>query len=60
MVQVKEVAVIGDIVGSLVGPITGLLDKVVEDKDKKAQLAHEIATMAERQAHAIAIAQIEV
>ena len=55
MVQVKEVAVIGDIVGSLVGPITGLLDKVVEDKDKKAQLAHEIATMAERQAHAIAI-----
>ena len=51
---------IGGIVGSLVGPITGLLDKVVEDKDKKAQLAHEIATMAERQAHAIAIAQIEV
>lgn len=45
---------------ALIGPVTGLLDKFVEDKDQKARLAHEIATMAERQAHEIAMAQIEV
>lgn len=45
---------------SLIGPVTGLLDKFVEDKDQKARLAHEIATMAEKQAHEVALAQIEV
>ena len=45
---------------ALIGPVTGLLDKFVEDKDQKARLAHEIATMAERQAHEVAMAQIEV
>tara|TARA_E500000318_G_scaffold77052_1_gene71791 strand:+ start:485 stop:880 length:396 start_codon:yes stop_codon:yes gene_type:complete len=44
----------------LIGPVTGLLDKFVEDKDQKARLAHEIATLAERQSHEIAKAQIEV
>jgi len=44
----------------LIGPVTGLLDKFIEDKDQKAKLAHEIATLAERQAHEIAKAQIEV
>jgi hypothetical protein len=44
----------------LIGPVTGLLDKFVEDKDQKARLAHEIATMAEKQAHEAALAQIEV
>ena len=36
--------------GNLVGPVTGLLDKFIEDKDQKNKLAHEIATMAEKQA----------
>lgn len=45
---------------ALIGPISGLLDKFVEDKDQKARLAHEIATMAEKQAHELALAQIEV
>lgn len=45
---------------ALIGPVTGLLDKFVEDKDQKARLAHEIATMAEKQAHQLALAQIEV
>ena len=45
---------------ALIGPVTGLLDKFVEDKDQKAQLAHEIATMAEKQAQELALAQIEV
>ena len=34
---------------ALIGPVTGLLDKFIEDKDQKAKLAHEIATMAEKQ-----------
>lgn len=45
---------------ALIGPVTGLLDKFVEDKDQKAKLAHEIATMADRHAHDNAMAQIEV
>jgi hypothetical protein len=45
---------------ALIGPVTGLLDKVIEDKDQKAKLAHEIATMAEKQAHEAAMAQVEV
>jgi hypothetical protein len=44
----------------LIEPVTGLLDKVIEDKDQKAQLAHELATMADRHAQDLALAQIEV
>jgi hypothetical protein len=45
---------------ALIGPVSEILDKFIEDKDQKAALAHEIATMAEKQAHEIALAQIEV
>ena len=48
------------IVASLIGPVTGLLDKFVEDKDAKNALAHEIATLAQKQAHESALAQLEV
>lgn len=44
---------------ALIGPVTGLLDKFIEDKDQRAKLAHEIATMAEKQMHEQAIGQIE-
>ena len=44
----------------LVTPIAKLLDKVIPDADERSLLAHEIATLAERQAHAIAKAQINV
>ncbi len=44
----------------LIGPVTHLLDKFVEDADTKAKLAHDIATMSERHAHNLAMAQIEV
>ncbi len=33
------------LVGQLIGPVTGLLDKFIEDKDQKNLLAHEIATL---------------
>tara|TARA_Y100001937_G_scaffold126033_1_gene194269 strand:+ start:493 stop:867 length:375 start_codon:yes stop_codon:yes gene_type:complete len=45
---------------ALIGPATQILDKFIEDKDQKAKLAHEIATMAERHVQEIAIQQIEV
>ena len=48
------------ILSSLIGPATKLLDKVIEDKDQKNALAHEIATMAERHAQELAKGQLEV
>jgi len=45
---------------SLIGPVTGLLDKFIEDKDQKAKLAHEIATMSEKHAQELAMGQLEV
>ena len=45
---------------ALIGPVTGLLDKFIEDKDQKNKLAHEIATMADKHSHEIAKAQIDV
>lgn len=48
------------LLGQLIGPVTGLLDKFIEDKDQKNALAHEIATLAEKQAHEAAMAQVQV
>jgi hypothetical protein len=45
---------------TLIGPVTGLLDKFIEDKDQKAKLAHEIATMSEKHAQELAKGQLEV
>ena len=48
------------IIEALIAPVSGILDKFVPDADTKAKLAHEIATMAERHAQEIALAQIAV
>ena len=45
---------------ALIGPVTGLLDKFIPDADERARLAHEIATMSERQAQELAKGQLEV
>jgi len=45
---------------ALIGPVTGLLDKFIEDKDQKAKLAHELSTMAERHAQELAKGQLEI
>jgi len=45
---------------ALIGPVTGLLDKFIEDKDQKAQLAHEIATMSERHMQEQIMGQLEI
>ena len=47
-------------IDKLIGPVTGLLDKFVEDKDQKAKLAHEVATMAQRHAQELSKGQLEV
>ena len=44
----------------LISPVADLLGKFVPDQTEKLKLAHEIATLTEKQAHSIAIAQIEV
>jgi len=48
------------IIASLIGPVTGILDKVIPDSDMKAKLAHEIATMSDQHAQQLALAQVEV
>ena len=47
-------------IDKLIGPVTGLLDKFIEDKDQKARLAHDLATMADQHAQELAKAQLEV
>ena len=49
-----------NLLNSLIGPATQILDKFVEDKDQKAKLAHELATMADSLAHEQNLAQIQV
>ena len=46
------------LITSLIGPVTGLLDKWIPDADTKQKIAHEIATLSERNAQEIAVAQI--
>jgi len=47
------------LISSLVAPVSGLLDKFIEDKDQRALLAHEIATLAEKQAQEQITGQIK-
>lgn len=49
-----------ELLTGLIGPISGLLDKVITDKDAAAKLAHEILTMADRYAQEMMLAQIAV
>ena len=45
---------------SLIQPVGDILDKVIPDQDLKRKLSHEIATMSEKHAQQLALAQIEV
>lgn len=47
-------------IDKLIEPVSDILGKFIQDKDKRAALAHEIATMSERHAQEIALAQIGV
>ena len=48
------------LLNSLIGPATELAGKFIQDKDKAAQLAHELATMSEKIASEQALAQLEI
>ena len=48
------------ILGSLLGPATELLDKVIPDADEKNRIAFELSTMAERHAQELAKGQLEI
>jgi len=48
------------LIASLIGPVTGILDKVIPDSDMKAKLAHEIATMSDSHAQQALLAQLEI
>ena len=47
-------------IDKLIEPVSGLLGKVIKDKDQAAKLAHEIAMMGEKHAQEIALQQIEI
>ena len=48
------------ILGSLLGPATELLDKVIPDADEKNRIAFELSTLAERHAQELAKGQLEI
>lgn len=48
------------IVNALIGPIAGLLDKLIPDKDARERMAHEIAMTVESQLHEQSMGQLEV
>ena len=45
---------------ALIGPVSNLLGKFIEDKDMKNKLAHEVATMAENHAQELAKGQLAI
>ena len=49
-----------NMIQALIAPATKLLGKFIEDADTKNKLAHEISTMAEKHAQALALEQIKV
>lgn len=47
-------------IASLIAPITGLLDKWIPDADTKQEIAFKLATMSERHAQELSVAQIKL
>jgi len=45
---------------SLISPVSNLLERFIPDADTKQKLAHEIATLSDRHAQELAVAQIEL
>lgn len=48
------------ILSSLIEPVTGIISEFVVDKDKAAELAYKISTLAATQAHEQSLGQLEV
>ena len=47
-----------ELLSDLIGPVIGIINKVVQDKDEAARLAHEIIPMAGRHAQELAVDQM--
>lgn len=45
---------------ALIPAVSGILDKFIPDADTKNKLAHDLATMADKHAQELALAQLEV
>ena len=45
---------------SLIAPVSNLLERFIPDADTKQKIAHEIATMSQKHAQEIAVAQIKL
>ena len=58
VVERKEPKV--SLLSNLIEPVSNLLDKAIPDQDLKRKLSHEIATMSEKHAQQLALAQIKV
>jgi hypothetical protein len=54
------VFIMNPIFSALISPITGIIEKLVPDKDKAAQIAFEIATLTEKNTHAQILGQLKV
>ena len=48
------------LLNNLIGPVTGLLDKFIEDKDQKNRLAFELSTLAEKHHQELMRGQLEI
>ena len=48
------------LINTLTGPVLGILDKFVEDKDAKAKMAHELATMADKHHQEALLGQLAI
>lgn len=56
----REMSIASTIVGTLIDPVSNLLSEFIVDKDKQAEISYKIATMAEQNAHAQVMAQLEI
>jgi Holin of 3TMs, for gene-transfer release len=54
------VSIFKDIVAGLAEPVTDLISEAITDKDKAAELAHQITTMIANNAHAQVIGQLAI
>ena len=48
------------LINTLTGPVLGILDKFVEDKDAKQKMAHELATMADKHHQEALLGQLTI
>ena len=48
------------LISTLTGPVLGILDKFVEDKDAKQKMAHELATMADKHHQEALLGQLAI